>query len=168
MTVKEEVSRKQPVEENIGRQHRTWRFERLGWCCLVVVVVMALAGIFGDGPLSEQQALSADGRVQIEYQRFSRNGAVDNLRVRVKGQPASRVALLLDGSLFHESSIETMQPQPLLSQSQGQALLLHLATDDQGQATLHLTLQYDGVGLLRAQARVGSTSTVAFTTFVYP
>ncbi|MBA1204130.1 hypothetical protein G7009_20630 [Pseudomonas capeferrum] len=168
MTVKEEVSRRQPVEEDMRRQHRAWRFERLGWYGLVLIVVMALAGVFGHGPLSEQSVASVDGRLQVDYQRFSRNGSVENLKIRVKGQPSAQVALLLDGPLVREATIETLQPEPLMSQSQGRALLLHLATDAEGEAALYLSLQYEGIGPLRARARVGSTSAVTFTTFIYP
>ncbi|HKS12719.1 MAG TPA: hypothetical protein VJS90_06725, partial [Pseudomonas sp.] len=86
----EHHARQYPVSEDMRMQRRVWRFERLGWYGLLVVVGLTLAGLFGNGPLSDRTANSADGRVQVEYARFSRNGAGEQLRIRVKGRPNDR------------------------------------------------------------------------------
>lgn len=161
-------SRQFPVSEDMRMQRGVWRFERFGWYALVIVVGLALAGLFGTGPLSERTARSPDGRVEVEYARFTRNGAAEQLRIRVQGKPDDQATLLLDGSMFRDLTVETLQPQPLASLSQGQALLLHLGTDADGIAMLYMTLRNDGVGAFSGQARVGPNSVVRFSTFVYP
>ncbi|MEN5223510.1 MULTISPECIES: hypothetical protein [Pseudomonas] len=45
------ASRHYPVEEDMRMQQRVWRFERVGWYALVLVVLLGLAGLFGNGPL---------------------------------------------------------------------------------------------------------------------
>ncbi len=164
----EESARHYPVSEDMRMQRRVWRFERLGWYALVGVVGLSLAGLFGNGPLSERTVRSADGRVQVEYARFTRNGAAEQLRIRVQGKPDSEATLLLGGSMFRDLTIETLQPQPLVSVSQGRALLLHLGTDRDGFATLYVTLRNDNIGQFSGTARVGPDSAVRFSTFVYP
>lgn len=161
-------ARQYPVSENMRMQRSVWRFERIGWYALVLVVGLAVAGLFGSGPLSERTASSPDGRVEVEYARFTRNGAAEQVRIRVHGKPGDQATLLLDGSMFRDLTIETLQPQPLVSLSQGQALLLRLGTDADGIAMLYLTLRNDSVGAFSGLARVGPNSVVRFSTFVYP
>ena len=162
------ISRRHPVEEDMRMQQRVWRFERVGWYALVLVVLLGLAGVFGNGPLSNAQVTSEDGRVHVEYQRLSRSGTTDNLRITVRGKPGEPVVVVLGGSLLREASIETMQPQPQVSRSHGQSLLLQLGTSHDGMATLYLTLRSEHVGRLEGVVRAGQDSTVQFATFLYP
>lgn len=39
------ISRRYPIRENIPMQKRVWRFERVGWYVLVIIVLLALAGL---------------------------------------------------------------------------------------------------------------------------
>lgn len=168
MSDDELVSRHHPVEEDMRMQQRVWRFERVGWYVLVVIVLLALAGLFGNGPLSDAQVVSDDGRVQVEYQRLSRSGTTDNLRIMVRGKPGEPVVVVLGGSLLREASIETMQPEPQVSRSHGQSLQLQLGTSEDGVATLYLTLRSEYVGRLEGVVRAGPRSAVHFATFLYP
>ncbi|WP_082056546.1 hypothetical protein [Pseudomonas sp. 10-1B] len=149
-------------------QQRVWRFERVGWYVLVVIVLLALAGLFGNGPLSDAEVVSQDGRVKVEYQRLSRSGTTDSLFITVQGPPGQPVMVELEGTLLRQASIETLQPEPLVSMSHGPALLLQLGTSNDGMATLYLTLRSEHVGILEGIVRAGSNSAVHFSTFLYP
>ncbi|MFB4394253.1 MULTISPECIES: hypothetical protein [unclassified Pseudomonas] len=149
-------------------QQRVWRFERVGWYVLVAIVILALAGLFGKGPLSDAKAVSQDGRVQVEYQRISRSGTTDSLFITVQGAPGQPVEVQLGGSLLRDASIETLQPEPQQSKSDGKALLFKLGTSQDGVATLYLTLRSEHVGTLQGTVRAGATSTVRFSTFLFP
>ncbi|WGV20766.1 MULTISPECIES: hypothetical protein [unclassified Pseudomonas] len=168
MDEEEFISRRHPVEEDMRMQQRVWRFERVGWYALVLVVLLGLAGVFGNGPLSNAQLTSEDGRVHVEYQRLSRSGTTDNLRITVRGTAGEPVMLLLGGTLLREASIETLQPEPQVSQSHGRSLLLQLGTSKKGIATLYLTLRSEYVGPLEGVVRAGPNSVVHFSTFLYP
>lgn len=161
-------SRSHPVREDMPMQQRVWRFERVGWYVLVLIVLLALAGLFGNGPLSDAERWSEDGRVKVEYQRLSRSGTTDNLYITVQGEPGQPVKVELEGSLLRAASIETMQPEPQLSKSHGPALLLQLGTGQDGVATLYLTLRSEHVGSLEGIVRAGPQSVVQFSTFLYP
>lgn len=164
----EAVSRNHPVQEDMPMQQRVWRFERVGWYVLLALVLLALAGLFGNGPLSDAESVSQDGRVKVEYQRLSRSGTTDNLYITVQGEPGQPVTVELEGSLLRAASIETMQPEPQSSVSRGPALLLQLGTSKDGVATLYLTLRSDHVGILEGVVRAGPRSAVHFSTFLYP
>lgn len=161
-------SRLFPVHEDMRMQQRVWTFERVGWYALVIIVLLALAGVFGDGPLSNAEAVSADGKLRVQYQRLSRTGTVDNMRIMVQGSAGKPVTVTLDGTLLREASIETMQPAPLSSMSKGQALLLQLGASDDGLATLYLTVRTESVGTLQGMVEADPGMAVSFSTFLFP
>ena len=162
------ASRHHPIEEDMPAQRRVWRFERVGWCALLLIALLGLTGLFGNGPLSEATVQSADGRVTVDYQRLSRSGTLEDLRIHVQGTAGEPLTVLLGGSLLRKASIETLQPEPLSSLSQGEALLLNLGTPANGTATLYLTLRNEHVGTLEGTVSTGTGSAVRFTIFVYP
>ena len=164
----ESISRSEPIQENMPMQQRVWRFERVGWYVLVLIVLLAVAGLFGNGPLSDAEVMSQDGRLKVEYQRLSRSGTTDNLFITVQGIPGQPVTVELEGSLLRKASIETIQPEPQMSMSHGPALLLQLGTSKDGRATLYLTLRSEHVGTLEGIVRAGPQSAVNFSTFLYP
>lgn len=168
MSDNESISRSEPIQENMPMQQRVWRFERVGWYVLVLIVLLALAGLFGNGPLSDAEVMSQDGRLKVEYQRLSRSGTTDNLFITVRGIPGQPVTVELEGSLLRKASIETIQPEPQMSMSHGPALLLQLGTSKDGMATLYLTLRSEHVGTLDGTVRAGPQSAVNFSTFLYP
>jgi len=168
MSEDELLSRRHPVHEDIPMQQRVWRFERVGWYVLVAIVLLALAGLFGNGPLSDAEVVSQDGRVRVEYQRLSRSGTTDSLFITVQGIPGQPVEVQIEGSLLRDASIETLQPEPQQSMSHGQAMLFQLGTKQDGVATLYLTLRSEHVGTLEGSVRAGPESAVHFSTFLYP
>ena len=40
------------IEEDLPLQERTWRFQRVGWAIMGLLLLSALAGLFANGPLS--------------------------------------------------------------------------------------------------------------------
>lgn len=164
----EEVSRVRPVNEDMAMQRRVWSFERWSWGVLVVLLVLAALGLFGDGPFSQRTLQSSDGALQIDYQRFSRSGSVTEMRIQVRGPHHAHATLLLEGQFFETATIENFQPQPVRAMSEGRGLLYQLATDGEGVARLTMLVRNDQVGGHRGEARVGRTSTVSFEQFVYP
>lgn len=96
MSEDELLSRRHPVQEDMPMQQRVWRFERVGWYVLVAIVLLALAGLFGNGPLSDAEVVSQDGRVRVEYQRLSRSGTTDSLFITIQGIPGRPVEVQLE------------------------------------------------------------------------
>lgn len=162
------ASRTHPVLEDMARQRRAWRFERIGWVGLLVLIALTLAGLFSKGPLSQVNAHTADGALRVQYERFSRNGAQDDLVVTSTGSPGELRYLLLGGELLKGVSIEGLYPQAAPLRSEGQDLLIPMQADHQGIATLYLTLRSNGVGLYHGRLTLKGGETLAVPKFIYP
>jgi len=161
-------SRDYPVREDMPQQRRIWRFERLGWYALMVLIVLTLAGLFSKGPLSTTEVRSADGQLRVEYQRFLRNGSSDALVIHMRGAAHTPLALEINGELLQGFNVEMLQPQPLKASTAGEGVKLWTLSDDQGRATLHLTLRSDGVGRFDTRVSLANGATVDLSQFIYP
>lgn len=161
-------SRNYPVREDMALQRKVWRFERLGWYALVVLMGLTLAGLFSKGPLSTDEVHSADGQLRVEYQRFLRNGSSDGLVIHLKGEARAPLEVEVNGELLRGFEVEMLQPQPLKASGSGEGVKLWVLSDDDGQALLYLTLRADGVGRFDTQVSRVTGQSVHLSQFIYP
>ncbi|RKS27443.1 hypothetical protein BJ917_0286 [Pseudomonas sp. WPR_5_2] len=161
-------SRDYPIREDMVYQVKVWRFERWGWYGMVLVVLLALAGLFSHGPLSTREAHGSDRKISVEYELFHRNGSTNAMKISVVGISNSTAELELTGNLMDGFSIETMQPEPVRASSGGQGLKLWLQTDAQGHASVYLTLLADGPGLFSTRLQLPGAEAVNFNQYILP
>ncbi|MCU7247335.1 hypothetical protein [Pseudomonas koreensis] len=161
-------SRETPIREDMAYQLKVWRFERCGWYVLVLVVALALAGLFSRGVISSRDVRSEDGNVRVKYEMFYRNGSTNSMKISMAAAPESTVELELTGDLLEGFSIETLQPQPVRSRSSANGLRLWLQADTRGDISLYLTLRGDGLGLFRSHISTPGSSGVTLSQFIFP
>ena len=161
-------SRNYPVDEDMVLQRKVWRFERLGWYGLVVLIGLTLAGLFSKGPLSSAAASTADGQLRVGYQRFLRNGSSDKLIVHLQGKPREPLEVEISGELLRGFEVEMLQPQPLKASAAGEGVRLWVLSDNAGQAIVHLTVRSDGVGSFTTRVSLPTGASLGFSQFIYP
>ncbi|WP_255313440.1 hypothetical protein [Pseudomonas protegens] len=161
-------SRDFPINEDMGYQIKLWRFERVGWYVLVVVMLLGLAGLFSRGALSSRDIISADGRIRAEYELFHRNGSTNAMTFSLTGEPMSAMEVELSGELFDGFSVETLQPEPLRSSSSADGIRIWVQTDKKGRANVFMTLRGEGLGLFRSNIALLSGSNMQLTQFIFP
>jgi len=160
--------RRHPVDEDIALQRSIWRFERVGWYFLVVVVLVTLCGLFSHGLLSSTTVTSAQKDLTVEYERFHRSGSVNPMIIRSRGAPGKSHTIILGTAMMERFSIDSQQPQPVSSSGTGQGLRLTLTGDDHGESTLYLAWRSDGLGLVKSGIRVEGGGQVSVNQFIYP
>ena len=161
-------SRQFPVREDMAFQHRVWRFERVGWYVLVLLVILTLLGLFSRGPLSSRELHNRDGSLGVEYEAFHRNGSSNPMIIRLKGQPNAVLEVELGGDWLEGFEVQTLQPTPVRSAGAGQGMTLWVQADERGQASLHLSLLADGLGTYHSRIAVFGGATISFNQFIFP
>ncbi|CAN7169907.1 hypothetical protein LJR232_000236 [Aquipseudomonas alcaligenes] len=160
--------REHPVHECMRVQRHLWMLERIGAWLLLLIVLLTLLGLFSKGLLSSVEAMSPQGQLHVDYERFLRNGATSTLVIDLKGQPGETLDLKLEGEMLEGSTIESIHPQPVSGAThRGTGLSLQLRPDAQGHARIHLGLRADGVGLYDSRV-IGNGESVDLTQFIYP
>ncbi|MGN8031463.1 hypothetical protein ACTJKS_17900 [Pseudomonas sp. 22189] len=161
-------SRDVPFREDMAYQLKVWRFERCGWYALVLLMVLAMAGLFSRGLISSRDVRSEDGQVRVQYEMFHRNGSTNSMRISLTAAPEATVELELAGDLLQGFSIDTLQPEPLPSRSAAEGVRFWLQADKQGQVSLYLSMRGDGLGLYRSHISTPGSSGVTLSQFIFP
>lgn len=161
-------SREYPIREDMTYQLKVWRFERWGWYLLVLLVSLALAGVFSRGMLSSTDARGQDGKLRVEYEMFHRNGSTNTMKISLRGASEATLELDLAGELLEGFSIETLQPGPLRTRSSSKGIRLWVQTDIEGQAIVYITLRGDGLGLFHSEISSPGSSSVKVDQFIFP
>lgn len=156
-----------PIADQIARQRKTWKHERIGFALLLAFVALALSGLFSGGPLSERSASSPGQRLTVHYERFLRSGAGSRLILTARTRPSATATLRLDPAFLHAYTIEHLQPQPLAARSQAGGLELVGRADGQGELSFYLTIRPERLGPVHGTAWFEGDS-VAFPQFIYP
>lgn len=73
------------IDEDIRVEQRAWTAERFGWVGIAAVIVLALLGLFGPGPLSHESVESPDASLHVDYNRFIRMGGTTSIEVEISG-----------------------------------------------------------------------------------
>lgn len=147
--------------------------EKLAFALLVLFVIGAMLGLFGDGPLSRSVASSADGQVRVDYQRFHRRAAPESLDITFPVSPGTdSIELTINGDYLRRVQITEIFPEPEQSRHDEYGGKLRFATDGSGQPmTVRVHLKPQHAGLLEAHLAVGApgkAEAVHFKQLVYP
>lgn len=159
------------LDQDLRQQQREWYLQRIGWAAMALVVLAALAGLSGKGPLSGTAATSADGALRVEYNRFARHHAPDELRLRVESSAArdGELRLWVDQEYLDAVEVQSLTPSPLrVEAARGRQTFVFRVEGDGAPVVVTFRLEPDHPGWLSGRAGVGGGEPVSFRQFVYP
>lgn len=158
------------IAEDVSFQEADWRVQRVGWAGMAFVLLAALAGFLGGGPLSRASQATSDGALAVEYGRFERRASPTRLTVRFAGEVVrgDEARIWFDRRYAESMRIEHVAPPPQRVEIGADRLTFVFRTEGaarQGAATFHFS--FDAFG--RIAARVGGGGAqLAFRQIVYP
>ena len=158
------------IEQDLRFQQRTWLVQRVGWGVIACVLVVALLGLLGSGPLASRTVDSPQGRFRLEYQRFLRQRTPTRIHlfVYLKDQPQQEVRVWCDHTLIEHFEVTQIAPQPLkVETDSGSLAYIFPLTDQAEQLTIIFSLEPERFGLLSSRISVGDDS-LYFRQLVYP
>ncbi|HKU12839.1 MAG TPA: hypothetical protein VJQ52_00510 [Steroidobacteraceae bacterium] len=159
-----------PIEEKLDRQlkfHRTeWRIQRIGWIFLSVFLALALAGLFGNGPLSHTRVAGPQGR--IEYQRFVRYGSPSELVITPASGAARGISRVeITAEYLEGFRIESVTPEPTTVRMSGQQLVYEFAAAGAG-ASISFDVDPQRLWRHRALVRIDGGEALEIRQLTYP
>ncbi|MXQ10503.1 hypothetical protein [Microvirga makkahensis] len=168
---KPQKARSVEVDEDMAWQRRTWAVQRLGWLVMGGLVLIALTGVFGHGPVSWQQASDPAGLVRVEYERFERQFSERTLRVDIAPQATVGDALILrlNEAFLDAAEVKGIVPEPREARSVGSDVEYVFPVAQPGQpATIRFALKLRETGSHTAEIGLVGREPARFTQFVYP
>lgn len=159
------------IRQDLAYHRKLWRFQRIGWIAMALVVVAALLGVFGaKGMLN--QAVATDEVMQVEYERFPHVDTRTALRINVARTrpPDNRFELRLSNAYLRSIQIEEITPRPVFVRSaEGELVLVFETLEPKDGLLVTMPFIPKELGPLKARVRAGpQAAAIVFTQFVYP
>lgn len=159
------------VDEDLEFQKRDWTFERIGWGFLLVVLVAAMTGALGRGPLSQRRVEAPDGSVRVEYGRMERHGAPAALTVtaRRRAPTDTSIWIWMNEDFLDGVAVDRLIPEPLTERSDARHTLLEFALP-RGTDSTRVTIRFtpDRIGPRVLELGILGTDGMRLGQFVYP
>lgn len=162
------TSRSYPFREDMAFQQKDWRVERIGWCVMGLLVVLACLGLFSDGPLSATTAHDEARQLTVEHERFYRYGAASDMRWKVPGTPGTETTIAVGQPFLEAFTLETVTPTPSRMSATPDGIQMTFSRQEGSSLEILLALTPDKVGRAAFDIRLQGTQPVRISTFIYP
>ena len=106
--------------------HSEWRIQRIGWVMVALFLALAVAGLFGNGPLSHAHADNGAGR--LDYQRFTRYGLTTDLVVTPAASTHGVTRVEISGDYLEAFNVEHITPEPAAVRLAGPNVIYEFAS----------------------------------------
>jgi hypothetical protein len=158
------------IRENIDEQHRAWRFERVGWLVLLLILVGATLGVFGSGVFGTAEASTPDGLLRVEFPRFLRAQSPQRLRawIEPQRQPTNRFTLWFSAAYLADLSLQRVMPPPARVVAGRERITFEFESDG-GAEPIPVTFEFVANESGAFDGTIGSDlGAIVFRQFVYP
>jgi hypothetical protein len=160
------------VDEDMGFQQRSWRWQRIGWALIALIIVAALLGCFGSGLFDKARVGGQSEALALEYNRFGRAKAeTSTLQVKIKAGTGTdgRVRLWLSREYLESVQIMSLIPQPVGVEAGIDRYTFVFSVSDASQpSSVTFRLEPERPGMLRGQIGIEGGQSLSFSQFVYP
>lgn len=105
------------INQNLHVQRQTWLLQRIGWGGMALIVLAALSGVFGSGPLARTETTDDQQTFRLLYDRFGRyeGELVLQLVLSPEATETDRVTVEIDRPYWTSHAVEQIIPEPLIS-----------------------------------------------------
>jgi hypothetical protein len=159
------------LDQDLEYQQREWMAERISWVVWLLLLLAALLGILGSGPVSNATAGSQDGPLWVEYQRLARHRSPTTIIVHTRPEIAQDGTLQLqfDQEFIGKVQIERIDPEPDQVQI-GMGRITYSFQVSEGDAPLHIIyhMQLETMGSVSTPLGIVGGPEVTVSQFVYP
>jgi hypothetical protein len=159
------------INQNLDVQRTTWTLQRIGWGGMALIVLAALSGMFGSGPLATTEVTDERGTFRLLYDRFGRYESESVLRLVLNPETTKthRVTVEIDRAYWTSHAVEQITPEPLLSGIGIDGFLYTFETDAPSAPTVIVfRLRPKYLGAMDGRIRVNETVPLQFHQFMYP
>jgi hypothetical protein len=158
------------IHEDLNWERKWYRFERIAWLLMFVLMLAGASGALGRGGLTRAEARSSDGTVRVEYDRSLRARAPARMRVMLDpGATATgEIRLVVAGALADSARIRESFPPPAIAEPLDRAVRLVWKVPARSAAEIVLANQPEGMGRIWSRVTVEGGAFASFDQLVLP
>lgn len=159
------------ITQDLAVQHKTWAIQRMGWATMALIIMAALGGLFGSGPLARMAVVDDQQLVRLEYDRFGRyeGELLWKLDLTPKATQTHRVTIQISRNYWTSHAIEQITPAPMTSSTSFDGFLYTFELDSlNAPAAIIVRLRPEYLGSLDGHIRVNDQGSLTFQQFIFP
>jgi hypothetical protein len=157
------------LHQDMTHQRREWRVQRIAWVLMGLLMLAALLGLLGPGPLSHADVSAA--ALRVEYSRFEHMQAPGELRIELPADAvqAGTVRLRLNRGFVEQVDLERIDPEPRASAADSDGLIYEFDTRrSPGPVAVVVYYKYRTFGHMPVHVAMEGGPAVSFAQWVYP
>lgn len=159
------------LNQDLDLQRKTWTVQRIGWGGMALIVVAALAGVFGSGPLTRTEVTDNPQTFRLLYDRFGRyeGELVLQLVLSPETTTSNRVTVEIDRTYWTGHAVEHITPEPLISSIGIDGFLYTFETNAPSTpSVIVFRLRPKSIGAMDGRIRVNNAGPLRFHQFMFP
>jgi hypothetical protein len=158
----EQVEHSIEMDEALKLHQTGWTVQRIGWTCFMLIIILALLGMFGNGILSHRKTEMAGN--MVEYERYGRFESSNTIHL-LAGIENGRAVIHIPQQYLQDFELEQITPEP----DQQIVLNGNYVYSFQADAPVHILLR--GMpkkrGAIETVMRINNT-TFTLSQFIFP
>jgi hypothetical protein len=159
------------INQDLKHQQQEWLIERIGWSVMGLLVLAALAGLLGPGPLSSARTGDPGSSLWAEYNRFDRYQAPTILKVQVKPEEIAdgNFRLKINRDFMEQIELRHIDPQPRSVEADSSSMTYNFNLPAvQQQVTILFHYEANAFGRLPVVLSLADGQQLNFSQFIYP
>ena len=163
------VNEELAVGEDLEFQRKWWRFEKIIWPILALLVLVDMLGGFGRGWLAKAKTSTPDHAMTVDYEHVVRTGT-PSIMLFSFGDAAihdGKITLYLSESVVKQLGAQRIAPQPLIS-TIGDGGITYVISGTRSPASVQIQLQPSFPGMHKFRAQVEGSPPIQGSVFVMP
>ena len=158
-------------ESTNPRERRITRIvHRAGVTVFVLILLAALAGLIGKGPLSKTVVASSDDTLRVEYSRFIHYQGPVDLKIDVGAASTSNgvIRLRLSKAFVDDVEIERIDPQPVAEAAGAEFFTYTIETETNAATEVRVHFVANHFGRLAFEVGLTDRASVSLRHFAFP
>ena len=159
------------VEQDLPHERREWMVERAGWIGIGALLIAALAGLLGPGPLSHRELHDPSSSLRVKLEGLPRCQSPTTLQIDAKvPNPADgALRLCVERRWLDAVTIREIQPEPKSQELDADRVIYQFVLVP-GATLGHVTIHYEprSPGSVRGQLGIDGGPMVEMTQFYLP
>lgn len=159
------------IEQDIDYQRKEWRFQRMGWAVMLLLVVGALAGLLGRGPLSKTSLADQGSLERLEYHRFVHYRDPEQLKLQLSAEATQgeQFRIWLSHAYFSGIEIQSVTPEPEhMEAGEGRHAMVFSVAEPGQPTSVSIQFEAEQMGPLSGALSINDEPPVELWQFVYP
>jgi hypothetical protein len=158
-----------PLTNHMERQERDWLIQRIGWFFWGAIILAALLGLIGPGPLSTTVIRSDDDTATVGYDKYLHYHCPTSLEVLVKPEDdQEEFQVSISRSLIDKLEIRRIEPEPHQRVLSEHEAIYSFRRQSPVPAKIVIHAEYQSFGNVVGEIGLVDHATARVAQFVYP